>query len=393
MRSNWDSIQDEIQPAEVIDLACRLVTIDSQNPPGNEAAVAQALGAYLQAAGFQVHEQRLSPGRSNLVATLCGPADGPALLLCGHSDTMPAGDGWMVHPLGGEVRDGRLYGRGAADMKGGLAAMAVAGAALSRAKIPLRGSLVFAAVIDEENLGSGAAALVESDLRADWAVIAEPTNNIPVIVSNGQINFEVTFHGKAGHGSQPSSGHNAIYDGARFVDAVQSYARDVLPARSHPLVGAASVNVGTFQGGVQTSIIPDLCRITVDRRVAPGEGVEAAIAEMAAILDSLRRADPTLDAEMKVTYCLPPVLVPEDAPVAQALRKAAQAVTGRDPGTAGMRATTDAATLAGKGGIPTVVFGPGSIAQAHKPDEYIELDELVESVHIFARTIVELLGA
>lgn len=155
-----ETIRSWIGRQEVIDLARRLVARPSENPPGKETAVARLLGKFLRPAGLKVTYQAIYPRRSNLVARLDGHGSGPTLLLCGHSDTMLVSSGWSIDPFGGQVVDGKLFGRGSADMKGGLAAMAVACAALGRAKIPLKGSLVFAAVIDEENRGIGAQRLV-----------------------------------------------------------------------------------------------------------------------------------------------------------------------------------------------------------------------------------------
>jgi succinyl-diaminopimelate desuccinylase len=386
-----ETIRGWIDPQEVTRLASRLVTLRSENPPGNETGVARWLGRFLLSAGLKVAYQSIEARRSNLVARLYGNGSGPTLLLCGHMDTMPVSSGWSVDPLGGQIIDGKLFGRGSADMKGGLAAMAVACAVLGRAKIPIKGSLILAAVIDEENRGAGAQRLVESGLQADWAVIGEPTGNLPVIVSNGQINFEFTLHGQAGHGSTPSSGRNAILDGIRLVNAIQKYTDQQLPARSHPLVGPASINIGTFHGGIQTSIIPDTCEITIDRRVAPDETTAQAILEMESVLAAVKKEFPGLDANLRIPYCLPPVQISEDAPVVQALRQAGEAFTGSRPDLAGMRATTDAATLAGKGGIPTVIFGPGRIAQAHKPDEFIDIKEMVDAACIYTYTAIRLL--
>ena len=386
-----ETIRSWIGPQEVIDLARRLVARPSENPPGKETAVARLLGKFLRPAGLKVTYQAIYPRRSNLVARLDGHGSGPTLLLCGHSDTMPVSSGWSTDPFAGQVVDGKMFGRGSVDMKGGLAAMAVACAVLGRAKIPLKGSLVFAAVIDEENRGIGAQRLVESGLKADWAVIGEPTGNMPVIVSNGQINFEFTLHGQAGHGSTPSGGRSAIIDGIHLVNAILKYADQELPGRAHPLVGSASLNIGTFHGGIQTSIIPDTCKISIDRRVAPGETTSEAIQEMQSILAAVRVEFPGLEADMTIPYCLPPVEISADAPIVRWLCEATAAFTGRQPNLTGMRATTDAATLAGNGGIPTVVFGPGSITQAHKPDEFIDINEMIDAACIYTYTAVQLL--
>ena len=390
-----ETIRSWINPQEVIELTGRLVALPSENPPGREAGVARRLGKFLRSAGLITEYQSIDPRRDNLVAHLDGKGSGPILLFCGHSDTMPISGRWSSDPHRYQIVDGKLYGLGSADMKGGLAAMAVACATLARVKIPLQGSLVFAAVIDEENRGAGAQRLVEPGLKADWAVIGEPTGNVPVIVSNGQINFELTLHGQAGHGSTPSSGRNAIVDGIHLANAILKYADQELPGRTHLLVGAASLNIGTFHGGIQTSIIPDTCKITIDRRVAPGETTENAIREMKNILAEVQANFPGLQVDLSIPYCLPPVEIPADSPVVQSLCQAAAAFAGLGQGhcldLAGMRATTDAATLAGKGGIPTVVFGPGQIAHAHKPDEFVAIDELVNAAYIYTYSAVQLL--
>jgi acetylornithine deacetylase/succinyl-diaminopimelate desuccinylase family protein len=305
---------------------------------------------------------------------------------------MPLSGEWSHDPHGGVIRDGRLYGRGAADMKGGLAAMAVAAATLARAQISLNGSLVLAAVIDEERGSLGTRRLVADGIEADYAVISEPTSNAPVVVSNGQLDFEFIVRGRSGHGSTPSSGRNAIYDGLRLVQALQDLAEANFAQRCHPLVGPPSISIGTFNGGVQTSVIPDHCRITLDRRVVPGETLESAIDEIRTLLGHMRREDPELDVEMDVFVSVEPVTIAEDAPVVEAMRWAARQVRGADPGVAGLRATTDAALLSHAAGIPTLIMGPGSIDQAHRANEYVPVTDLIDAARIFALGAARLLA-
>jgi acetylornithine deacetylase/succinyl-diaminopimelate desuccinylase family protein len=313
-------------------------------------------------------------------------------LYTGHTDTMPLSGVWTDDPHSGAIRDGKLYGRGSVDMKGGLAAMAVAAAAIARSGARLRGRLIFAGVIDEEKDSQGTHQLVKDGIQANWAVISEPTNNVPVTVSNGQINFEFILHGQSGHGSTPSDGHNAIYDGILLVNALRRLMEAEFPQRDYPLLGTPSFSVGTFHGGVQTSIIPDHCRITVDRRVVPNEKVDDAITEVKTVVTGLRQENPGLHIDMNVFVCIEPVTIPIESPVVQALRRATAQVCGADPGVAGLRATTDAATLCNDGGIPTVIMGPGSIDEAHKADEFIPIDQLVDATRIFALAALELLA-
>jgi len=385
-------IVEQIDPQEVIRLAQRLVALPSENPPGHEEPVARLIGEYLLQAGFKVQYQPIYPDRVNLLAFLPEVCPGPTLLFCGHTDTMPLSGSWNFDPHAGVLREGRLYGRGAADMKGGLAAMAAAAKVFARSPIPRKGTLIFAALIDEENKGEGAKALVRAGQRADWAIIGEPTQNIPVTISNGQVNFEFHLRGVGGHGSAPSKGHNAIYDGLLLIQALHKLAEEKFPARSHPLIGIPSINVGTIHGGVQTSIIPEACQITVDRRVVPGETVDGAIDEIEHLLRELQKENPGFDADMKVTYCLAPVEIAPESPVVVALRRATSMVAGRDPGLAGIRATTDAATLVHKGSIPTVIFGPGSLEQAHQPDEFLSITELVLAARIYTLVALSLLS-
>ena len=381
----------QVDDAATLALLRALVRTPSANPPGDEAAAARVLADFLQAAGLEPRLEEVSPGRPNLAAALGPAAPGPTLLLNGHLDTMPAGPGWSVDPYGGLVRDGFLWGLGAADQKAGVAAMAAAAVAVLRAGLPLRGRLLLTAVVDEEGAGRGAQVLVERGLRADWAIITEPTELEIVNASNGQINFELTVHGAAAHGSTPEAGHNAIYDAARLVAALEREAQRLRP-RAHPVVGPTSLNVGTIQGGSVTSIVPAQCTVTVDRRVIPGETVAQAVAEMDALLEGLRRAHPSLRVERRTRMAIPPVDVSPDLPVSRALHDALATLTGRAPVFGGLRGTTDAATF-DAAGIPTLIFGPGSLARAaHQADERVSLAELHLATRALALTIVRLLA-
>jgi acetylornithine deacetylase len=389
MTSDEERLLASIDEQETVRLLQELVRAPSGNPPGNEEAAARVLGSYLWSAGLDPEFREVQPGRPNLVARM-GAAGGPTLLLNGHLDTMPHGVGWTVDPHGGEIRDGYLYGLGSADQKAGVAAMAAAAVAVQRAGVPLRGALVLSGVIDEEGAGLGATALVRGGLRADWAIITEPTELAIVNQSNGQINFELTFRGTAGHGSTPEVGHNAIYDAACTIAELEHEARR-LRERSHPVVGPSTLNVGTIQGGTVTSIIPAECRVTVDRRVIPGDSVEQAVGEMDALLERLRGERPAMRVERRTMMAIPPVDVAEDLPVSVALRGAAEEVLGAAPGFGGLRGTTDAATF-DSAGIPTLIFGPGSLSgAAHQADERVSLGELRAATRILALTIVRLL--
>ena len=391
MRTADDAVLGRIDDDETLGLLATLVRTPSENPPGGEIRVAAVLADFLRSAHFDPELHEIEPGRANLSALLDSGAPGPTLMLNGHLDTMPAGPGWSVDPHGGLVREDRLFGLGAADQKGGLAAMAVAAKAVQQAGVIVRGRLLLTAVMDEEGHGRGARELIAQGTRADWAVITEPTELGLVRASNGQINFELTVRGEAAHGSTPEAGRNAIDGAARLVVSLQEEARR-LHERRHPLVGPTTLNVGTIHGGVVPSIVPAECRLTLDRRVIPGETVESAIRELDMLLDRQRERDPSLHVERRVLMAVPPVDVPEDTPLCQIMREAITAIVGTDLGFTGPRGTTDAATFQAAG-IPTLIFGPGSLVRAaHRADESVALDEVHAAARVLALTILRLLA-
>ena len=247
--------------------------------------------------------------------------------------------------------------------------------AVHRSGVRLDGQVILDAVVDEEGAALGTLATIQQGRRADFAVVLEPTDLQVAAVGNGQVNFEITVRGTAAHGSSPEAGRNAIADAAAIVTAIEAVA--ARPAgRPHPRTGRPTWNVGTIEGGVQTSIVPAACQITLDRRITPDQSVDEAIVDLDRILDTVRNDRPGLQASHRVFVSIAPVDQPEDMPVSAVLRACVTAVSERDHGHGGLRATSDAAHLIAAG-IPTVVFGPGSIsASAHRPDEFVPLGEL-----------------
>lgn len=391
MRLPDDEVLARIDDAETLDLLRQLVRTPSGNPPGGEARVAEVLAAFLAARGFESRLHEIEPGRANLTAGFDTGRPGLTLMLNGHLDTMPAGPGWTTDPFDPVVRDGHLFGLGAADQKSGLAAMAVAATAVRRAKLPIRGRLLLTGVVDEEGSGLGARRLVEQGLHADCAVITEPTELGLVRVSNGQVNLELLVRGKSAHGSTPESGKNAIEAAARVIVALGEQARR-LRARVHPLIGPTTLNVGTIHGGLVTSIVPAECRVTVDRRVIPGDSIDDAVADLDELLEQLRALDPTLEVERRVMMAVPPVEVPEELPLCRIMRDTTAQILGKDLGYSGLRGSTDAATFQ-SAGIPTLIFGPGSLSKAaHRANESVPLAELHAAARILALSVVRFLA-
>lgn len=366
--------EPHVDPAEIETILGDLVRIPSANPPGDEVRVVAHITALLDDAGIAWTTDELAPSRPNLHVHL-GPREAPALVLNGHSDTMPPGTGWTSDPWQPVVRDGVMTGLGACDMKAGLAAMLVAALALARAGTPLPRGLRLDIVVDEEATGEGSRRAVARQPLPRAAVIVEPTRLAIVPVGNGQINVAYAVRGAAGHGSTPELGRNAVAAAARAIVALEEWSRTRTPA-SHPLIGAESLSIGTISGGMKTSVVPDACRFSVDLRVAPGRDPDVVAAEVDAVVAATLGGVAGIAWSRETEIRVPPFLTPDDAPLCAALAAAHREVAGTAPAVVGMKATTDAAWYAERG-VSTVVYGAGDLANAHRPDESVPLAEVV----------------
>jgi acetylornithine deacetylase/succinyl-diaminopimelate desuccinylase family protein len=386
------AIERYLDADQAVRLAQALVRIPSVNPPGDEAAVARYLADYVSTAGLDVELVDVLPGRPNLLATARFGSGSPTVLLNGHTDVVVPGDGWVdENPFSGAIRDGRLYGRGSADMKGPLAAMVEAALGIVRSGLLTRGTIVLAAVMGEEYGALGTKALAQRRVTADHAIVGEPSELKPVIAHKGTVRYELRVDGTAAHGSVPERGVNAIYGMSDVVHALRDL-HQKLADRPHTLVGPPTINVGTIAGGSGTCIVPDRCSITIDRRVVPGEDVADATGEIEALVDRLRARDPGFRGSLVLQNIAPAMEIAPTQPVVMAIRRAAAEVTGTDPGVHGWTATADSNILVNDLGIPTVIFGPGSIHEvAHKPNEYISIADLKSAVSIYALAILDLL--
>jgi acetylornithine deacetylase/succinyl-diaminopimelate desuccinylase-like protein len=303
--------------------------------------------------------------RCNVIARLLPPGKiRQTILLAPHLDTVNADDSQFVP----RRKNGRLYGRGACDTKGSVAAMFSALCELANAKSrPKETEIVFAGLIDEEHAQAGSRALAASGFKADLAIIGEPTRLQVVTAHKGSLWLQLETRGKAAHGATPQLGQNAVHEMARIVDMLETDYAARLRRRRHPLLGTATVNVGMISGGAQPNIVPDRCVITIDRRTLPGETEMDVRREIAALLRAKRLSAKI--SSTKLAPCLPLETSPKLPLVRQFLRSVGQTRP------AGVDFFCDAAVLS-RGGIPSVVFGPGDIAQAHTADEWISLDSL-----------------
>ena len=359
----------------VISLLRDLVAIDSVNPslvPGaaGERQIAEAIAAHLRALGMDVHVRDAAPGRPNVVGVLEGTVRGRTIMLCGHTDTV--GVAGMTAPFDPVIRDGRLYGRGAQDMKGGVAAM-IDAVRVACDRGFRKGRIVIAAVADEEYASVGADALVR-DWKADRAIVTEPTDLKIGIGHKGFAWATIDTKGRAAHGSRPADGRDAIMRMGRVLSRLEQLDRDLQSRRPHPLLGTGSLHASIIEGGRELSSYPDSCRLQLERRTVPGESVETFGREMDAILSTLRTEDPELEASVAQVFSRPPYEVSHDDDLPRALAAAA-ATTGVAASTTGMSFWTDAAIL-GHAGIPSVLFGPGG-AGLHSTEEYVVLADVI----------------
>ena len=352
-----------------------LVAIDSVNPSlvagaRGEAEVARRIAAECMAIGLQVDVTEVAPGRPNVVAVLEGRAPGPSLMFCGHIDTV--GVTGMNRPFDPVTRDGRLYGRGSQDMKGGVAAMIGAARTIAESGGLANGRLILASVVDEEHASIGAEALVAS-WRADGAVVTEPTDLDVAVAHKGFQWVEVETRGRAAHGSRPLEGRDAILRMGRVLHRLEKHDRALQKRPPHALLGTASLHASLVGGGRELSSYPDSCTLMLERRTLPGEPLGVALAEVQEILESLRAADAEFEAEARGMLGRDGYEIDPTARLPSLLVGAAKSA-GYSSSPVGMTFWTDAAILGGAG-IPSVLFGPGG-AGLHSAEEYVRVDDV-----------------
>ena len=361
-----------------------LVAIDSVNPtlvPGaaGEQQIADAIAAHMRRIGLDVAVEIVAPGRPNVVGVIEGRAKGRSLILCGHTDTV--GVAGMRDPFTPVERDGRLYGRGSQDMKGGVAAMIDAARVVAERGLD-RGRVIVAAVVDEEHSSIGADALVRT-WRADGAIVTEPTDLAIAIAHKGFAWVQIDVHGRAAHGSRPRDGQDAILRLGRVLGKLEALDTALQRAAPHALVGTGSLHASIIEGGRELSSYPDRARLQMERRIRPGEPESAAITEVKAIIDALSDDDPTFRAEARATFSRPAYEVPagHDLPITLA---AALETAGTAARTVGASFWADSAVLGGAG-TPSVLFGPGG-AGLHSSEEFVIVEEVLRCRDVLVDT-------
>lgn len=357
-----------------VELTAQLVRIPSVNPAleeggQGEAQMAERTAEWLESWGFRTETPEVAPGRFNVVARR-GPEGGPRLLLNGHTDTV--GVAGMEAPFSGAIRDGRLYGRGACDMKAGVAAALAAAAELG--DLDLKGELVVALTADEEHASLGMQHLVASGMSADGAIVCEPTGLAVMPAHKGFLWVDFLVHGRAAHGSRPDVGVDAIVHTGSLLTVLAEEGRRLEAQPPHPLLGHGSIHAGTIRGGTAPSVYPEECSLTVERRTLPGESREGLLAEVNDMVARAREGNPDLAVDVSPGLFRAGTEVPTSGPLVTDLVRSLEAV-GSASRIEGMTAWVDACFL-NQAGTPALCFGPGSIAQAHGLSEWVDVEEI-----------------
>lgn len=369
-----ETVLERARDGDPTALARALVSVPSVNPvlaPGGagEEEIAGVCAGWLGDWGLETDLVEVEAGRFNVVARMRG--EGATLLLNGHLDTVGV-DGMTVPPFEASLEGSRLVGRGACDMKGGLASLLAATRRLASGSP--RPDLVVALTADEEHASLGMAALVASGVQADMAVVCEPTELAVMPAHKGFVWIRASFRGRAAHGSRPEEGVDAIRHAGLYLAALDGYARELEARPAHPLLAHGSFHAGTIRGGTAESVYPAACELLLERRTLPGESEAAVEGEFRRVLEEVTASVPAVDATLERTLTRPGTEVPEDHRLVRGLLEAGKA-HGVDPKVEGMTAWVDAAFL-NEAGIPAVCFGPGSIAQAHADEEWVETGEI-----------------
>lgn len=360
-----------------------LVAINTENPPGREREAAEYISGLLADAGFDLALSEYQPGRTNVIARLENGA-GPCFAFNTHIDVVPAGGGWSQDPFVLTERDGKLYGRGSCDAKGPLVAMLEAMRMLASRRDSWQGTLMGIFVADEEAASEGAKFYVrDAPAAIDFAVIGEPTSNSTYSAHKGSLRPVVRVHGVTAHSGTPELGENAIFRAATLLGLVEKNHEHSVRCRCHPLVGTASLTVTRIHGGHADNVLPDSCELLLDRRMVPGEDEEQVKQE---INDLLTLAREKFGVRSEIVAYKPTTggatETPSDDPIVLAGLAACRAHGNPEPGPFGFQGGCDLVhfrSLGAKG----IVIGPGSLADAHKPDEFVPIDEFIAASEIY----------
>lgn len=376
---------------EVIDLICNLIREPSENPPGNEASTALYIYNFLKNEGIEAELQEVAPNRPNVIARLRGQKPGKTVLFNGHTDVVPKGEGWSVDPFAAIIRDDKIIGRGAADMKSGVAAMLFAATLIHRRNIQFNGQIELVFNVDEERVNLGMLHYGKNGIKADYAIIGEPTSLNVCIAHKGVSRYHVTTTGTAGHAARTKNPDSAIN---KMMLVLLGLAKETkrVDTITHSLLGNASMIVTTIAGGTAPNIVPQSCAIEIDRRILPGETKEQVLQ---AITQSIHQELGAAADQCQIDNYLfiPASDIAPQHQLVQAALKSVHQVTDTHVSPEIFDATCEAPFFSVNNKTPTIILGPGSLLQAHVKDEFVEIKELLLATEIYYQLAIDLLNA
>ena len=381
---------------EIVKAISDLVKIPSYNGVENqETRVAEKIHDIFEKEGIESELIHVTDGRCNVIGKIKGTGNGKTLLLTGHIDTVPPYD--MEDAFEVKESDGKLFGRGVVDMKGPLACMMYAMIGIKRANIQLKGDIIFAGVIDEEEKSLGTIDLIERKIKADAAIVGEPSNLEICVAHRGLEWFELSFHGKTVHGGKQKEGINAILKASNFIQRVEKELIPKIEKETHHLIGTSSMNYGTINGGTQPSTVAGDCVLKIDRRWVPGKKYDDVIKEYKDIIEELGKEDKEFKCSLKVMdaslmkdgYVHEAMEIDLKHPIIENVIDKTKKVYGKKPELTYFTAWSDGGLLSSYGNIPTIVFAPGDLETAHSKDEQIEKDQILPAALIYALIAIE----
>jgi len=387
-------IFDVVDRDRLVASLSEMIEIPSVNPfddeprPGfREHELAEYYLERMSAVGMEVGSRDVVSGRPNVWGILKGTGEGPSLMLSGHLDTV--GTDNYPNGLMARVAEGRVHGRGACDMKAGLAAYLEVACLIRECDIELKGDLLITGLADEEHLMIGSRDLGQHGPWADYGIIGEPSDMVICPAHKGQVGFRIQTFGEAVHSSQPERGINAISAMARVIEAFGGYGKGLMSRNAHRLCGHARSCPSVIRGGTIVSTVPEFCELEVDRRTIPGETTETVKEEYRQLLEALAASEPGFRYGIEgPTIEVAPLDIPIDNPVVKSAIRAHQAVFGDEGAVSAFYGGTDAPNF----GFPTLVCGPGSISQAHSTNEFVEIDDMVAATRIYLWSVLDLLS-
>lgn len=383
----FDKVDKKIKENEISNLLLDLIKIESHKESKmNELPISRFIDSFFKSESIESEIDFVTESRPNIYARIGGEFKGKSLMFNGHIDTVPSYN--MPDAFNPKIYEGVISGRGAVDMKGAIAAMMIALVAIKRADILLRGTLFFTGVIDEEQRCIGTKRIVELGYpHADYAIVGEPTNLQVMVGHKGMEWLEITVYGQSSHGSTPDRGVNAILQATKLINVIEKKLMVNLKNRNHPLLGEPTLNIGVIQGGVDPNVIPNTCKICVDRRWVPEETTKSMIQDFEKIICELNKNDPTFKADVRrmsdVTGIHEPLYTPSDHVFVKQLQDGMQKVINQEIEPGVFQGWSDAAQLSSIG-ITSVVCGPGDIKYAHSDDEQIPISEVVKAARFYA---------